>query len=181
MQQILIRHAQRYSDWEINDLYKLIHQVAMGSEHALVSFSAAREWLQDELEQLFLGPLEPLIESISPDGRIVRVHLRPFVQLHLQGETLLRAFFRTASEFPGSPEKFAEYASVAAQLSAEGILTFRGEVVQTYLADMIRRGLPAVHHSAKYREFYRPAYRVVIKEFLPVEILEAAGRFSSPG
>jgi hypothetical protein len=40
MRDILIEHARRYPCWELDDVYKLIHQGAMGSKHEVASSSS---------------------------------------------------------------------------------------------------------------------------------------------
>jgi hypothetical protein len=171
---ILIRHARRYSEWDVDDLYKLIHQAAMGSGHALTDESGVRDWLMQELAHLGSGPDESLIDPISPDGRIVRVHLRPFAMLHLQEEPLLQAFIRTAKAVSSSTERLTEYATVAVQLAEEGQFPFSGSRLIGHLARMRDNGFPAIHHSARYEQLYQPAYRVVAEEQLPKEIIAAA-------
>jgi hypothetical protein len=176
MESILIDHAHRYPNWAVADLYKLIHQAALGSEHAIRDEAHAREWLARELTQLGPGPDEPLIDPISPGGQVVRVHLRPFASLRLDEETLLKAFVLTANEFKGSPDRLLEYADVAEKLGGEGLLPIEFGEVSRCVAGMHAAGFPAVHHSPKYEEAYRPAYRVVVRELLTAEILTAASR-----
>ncbi len=178
MRKILIQHSLRYPEWEIDDIYKLIHQAAMGSEHAIENIAAARDWLRRELDQLSPGGHEPLLDPISPDGRIVRVHLRPFVASQFQEEVLLQAFIQTVRVFPPSPEQFAAYAAATVQLAEEGILRFPPREVNAFFVKMTRQGLTAVRHSDRYRELYHPVYRVVAVELLPAEIQAAAGQRS---
>jgi hypothetical protein len=176
MLSILNEHARRYPQWEVDDLYKLIYQAAMGSEHGVRDESSLRDWLLQELGQLGPGPAEPLVDPISPDGRIVRVHLRPYSTLQFQPETLLLAFIRTTREFSPSPERLAEYAAVATQLTGEGKLPFSRGMVANFMADMRARNFPAMHHSIRYRQLYQPAYRVVLRDLLPEEIVAAVWR-----
>jgi hypothetical protein len=174
MRSILIDHARRYPEWAVDDLYKLIHQAAMGSKHALTDESVARESLLQELAHLDRGPDEPLVDPISPDGRVVRVHLRPFSMLRLRQESLLLAFIRTPKEVPPSVDSFGGYAAAAAQLAQEGRLAFTDSRLAAYLSEMQASGFPAVHHSQGYARLYRPAYRVVAWDLLPEEIMAAA-------
>jgi hypothetical protein len=174
MRTILIDHMRRYPDWAVDDLYKLIHQAAMGPEHALTDESAVRDWLTQELTHLVPGPDESLIDPVSPNGRIVRVHLRPFAKLRLQEEALLQAFIQTAKEVHPSTDRLAEYATVATELAEEGILPFTSGQITPYLAKLRESGFPAVHHSATYEHLYRPAYRVVTLELIPNEIIAAS-------
>ncbi len=146
----------------------------MGSEHALSDEARVRAWLARELGQLGPGPADPLIDPISPDGRIVRIHLRPFASRQLDPEDLLAAFIRTAREFTSSAISFREYTIVAVRLAEENILPFSPGQVTTFFAGMQAAGYPAVHHSLPFAAHYRPAYRVVARDLLPAAILAAA-------
>ena len=170
---ILVDHARRYPAWELDDLYKLIHQAAMGSEHALADEARAREWLNRELATLGPSPAEPLIDPISPDGRIVRVHLRPFRRLRLPPENLLQAFLETAQQVAPSNERFSELAAAASQASQQGLLAFTAAQVDAYMAQRQDSGHPPVHHSPRYVQLYRPAYRVVARDLLTDGVLLA--------
>jgi hypothetical protein len=176
MRSILIEHARRYPQWTMDDLYKLIHQAAMGSEHIMGDEAVLRDWLVQELAHLDPGRDESLVDPISPDGRIVRVHLCPFTNLQLQEEPLLQAFIRTAEEVIPSSMQLAEYAASAIQIAKEGKLPFSSAQVTSYMEDMRARDYPAVHHSVRYKQLYKPAYRVVSSDLLPKEIIAAARR-----
>jgi hypothetical protein len=172
MRDILIDHARRHPCWALEDLYKLVHQGAMGSEHAVIDEARAREWLARELKDLESGPEEPLLDPISSDGLIVRVHLRPLVRLSLDPGLLLAAFVRTAREFRGSTERIEESFAEAAGLARDELLAFDEADVNGFFARMKVAGFPAVHHSAAFEAAYRPAYRVVARAFLPQDLLE---------
>jgi hypothetical protein len=174
MRAILNEHARRYPQWEVDDLYKLILQAAMCSEHDMGDETSLRDRLLQELAQLGPGPGEPLVDPISPDGRIVRVHLRPFTILQSPLEPLLQAYIRTSREVSPSPERLEEYAAVAILLAGEGMLPFSRGLVANFMADMRARNFPAVHHSVRYRQLYQPAYRVVLRDLLPKEVIAAA-------
>lgn len=171
MRAILIEHAQRYPLWEVADLYKLIFQRVMGSEHAVADGVPVGKYLYQELKQLGSGPKEPLIDPISMDGAIVRVHLRPFVRRGLDVQALLQAFIRTANETQGSGEMLDDYGMAAIELAREGVLPFGIEETTLWFRSMKTENYPAVHHSQRYRMRYQPAYRVVAKVFLPEEII----------
>lgn len=173
MRALLLDHARRYPAWELTDLYKLLHQAAMGAEHALTHEAGVREWLVRELAELSqgAGPDEPLLDPLSPDGQLVRVHLRPFVHCGLAPELLLQAFFRTARERTPAPEQLMASTEVAVQLAQERLLPFDADAVTAFFADRKAQGFPAYHHSAAFCQHYQPAYRVVARAFLPKELL----------
>jgi hypothetical protein len=157
---ILRSHFSRYPEMQIQDLYKLLHQGAMGSEHAVSNPESARDWLTRELAELGEGPREPLIDPISPDGKIVRIHLRSFVAAGYNPDELLDAFIRTANEYRGDVRLLEGFWQAA-------IATFKFPTAEMdeFFQSMKANNYPAVHHSPEYEQLYRPAYRVVALAF----------------
>ncbi len=174
MRTILIEHSQRYPYWAISDLYKLIHQSTMGSEHAMGNEDRVRDWLRTELNSLVPGPVEPLLDPISPDGKIVRIHLRPFSKLNLDEEKLLQAFLHTAQIVIPSTNQLFEYAGIAIRLAEDEYISFDADEIYGYIQGLRDSGFPAVHHSQIFEDNYLPAYRVVARDLIPEEILTSA-------
>jgi hypothetical protein len=161
---IVARHLVRYPAMQLQDVYKLAHQACLGSEHAVRERSQAERWLRREIAQLGDGPPEPMLDPISADGGILRVHLRAFLAAGGEIGALLDAFVRTANGFRGSTERLrACWASVEA-MAAAGLLPFTQAEAQALGRRMEDMGHPAVHHSDAFRMAYRPAYRVVAGE-----------------
>ncbi len=169
--QILKEHARRYPRWRAEDLYKLIHQAAMGSEHAIQNEENVARYLQNELNDLPEGPSEPLVDPISGDGQILRVHLRPFIKRDLDPQILLHAFIQTAKEFHGEKTHLDEYAQAGIELIGQSKFSFTENDFQQLFAKMKAKNYPALHHSAPYKKHYSPAYRVIARQFLPQGLL----------
>ena len=51
-------------------------------------------------------------------------------------------------------------------LTEEGKMPFSPAVLEDYLKEYEDAGYPAVSHSEIYRRHYKPAYRVVAKQYL---------------
>jgi hypothetical protein len=167
---IINEHLTRYPVMQLEDLYKLAHQACLGSEHAVASWDYAQQRLQQELVQMGDGPAEPLVDPITADGRIVRVHLRPLVAGGGDVDQLLDAFIRTAAEYAGTPADLENYATEVEAIAATGAFPFQPADVGIYWQRLEVLGYPAVHHSAVYRTAYQPAYRVIAAEFLPLSV-----------
>lgn len=161
-------HVERHPLMEVQDLYKLVFQAAMGSEHAVPDPESARQWLERELSNLSGGTPEPLTEPLSPDGALVRVNLRAFIQQDGEVDLLLAAFVATAARHEGSKDRLRSYWSDVEAMAGEGALAFDLDQLREFFSDMQSRGFPAVHHSPQYRDTYHPAYRVVLIELLPL-------------
>jgi hypothetical protein len=157
---VIRNHMARYPAMQISDVYKLVMQAALGSEHAIADPLAARVRLERELAELEGEYDERLMDPISAGGQIVRVHLRPFVAQGGKVETLLQAFIRTAREYRGDLQTLVDYWNIAATLGYHP-----AEEMDNFMRSMQAQAYPAVHHSPEYRQLYRPAYRVVKAEF----------------
>lgn len=166
-QRIVARHMARYPAMQLEDVYKLAHQASLGSEHAVPDRAHAQRSLEQELAQLGDGPAEAMLDPISPDARILRVHLRPFVASDGDMAQLLEAFVRTANEYRGSTRQLRSHWTSVEVMTATGHLPFTPTDAQAFWLQMESASYPAVHHSAAYQVAFRPAYRVVAHEFLP--------------
>lgn len=156
-----------HPELEPQDLYKLLHQAAMGSAHAVDDTAGVRHWMEQELTTMGDRPIDPLIDTIAPDGAVVRVNLRPWVTAGRSTDSLLSAFIRSAEVIPQDTVKLGRYLEVADSMAGEGSLPFDGRVWRELVAARRKEGFPAVHHSASYEMAYHPAYRVVQGSLVP--------------
>lgn len=159
LESILKSHFARYPNMQIQDLYKLIHQANMGSGHAVTDHEAARLWLERELAEMGNGIPEPVLDPISADGQVARVHLRPFLAQGGDPQKLLTVFIRTANEFHEDERALKNNWEAATRLGL-----FPPADMDKFIQSM--QDYPAVHHSAIYTQRYHPAYRVVLQKYL---------------
>lgn len=171
---IVARQFARYPAMQPQDVYKLAFQAAMGSRHAGLDSAMAAGWMDRELASLAAGPPEPIRDTISSDGRMVRVNLRPYLAAGGSREALLRAFVRTAREFTGSLPRLRRELAQIERLAAAGEIPLPRSALHAYFERMRAQGYPAVEHSSGYDSAYHPAYRVVLAEFLPEGVAKGA-------
>ena len=165
--QLLDQHIQRYPRMELVDVYKLLHQAAMGPGHAIDDPASARDKLDAELAQLGEGPDDPIADPISPDGKLARIHLRPYLAAGHSVSVLANAFVQAGHSHPPAPEKLEKFCACLGDLAAAGGMPFLRDEVESYVQAIAARGYPVVHHSSTYRAAYHPAYRVVALDLLP--------------
>ncbi len=167
---LLTDQSDRYPHWQVQDVYKLLYQAALGSGHAVPDAARARSWLEEEISHLIPDANQPLIEHISPETNrernLVRVNLRPFLAASANSELLLDAFVRTANEFAGSISRLERYLSLLCQMPSRADFHFSIKDFENFVGEMRNQDYPAVHHSQLYARHYQPAYRVVAQEFL---------------
>jgi hypothetical protein len=163
----LIRtHLARYAQFEIMDAYKLLHQATFGPGHLITSKKTAREWLDSEFGQLTPSEDEPLVESIHPDGLIVRLHLRPYLACGGKTKPLLETFIRSAEQVPDDPGLMAQrWSTFEAWCQPGGVYAARFDPQEVPLFGRMRRQeqWPAIHHSPAYQNAYQPRYRVLTR------------------
>jgi hypothetical protein len=169
---IIQSHVIRYPQIQIEDLYKLAHQAAMGSEHAVKDIQSARDWLSNELINMGSISADPLFDEISPDGEILRIHLNPYIDHGGDTETLLQAFVRTANEYEGSLEKLKRYWTSVEQLADSSQINFQLDDLRNFIIKLDSKGYPAIHHSPKYENAYNPHYRVLARDYVHQLIAE---------
>ena len=80
------------------------------------------------------GPKEPAAEPIAPDGRIVRVNLRPYLTEQGDLDRLFRAFIQTAAKRIGSLDVFQRYLTYAEEMAVAGELPFSSNTLQSFFA-----------------------------------------------
>lgn len=165
--QLLAHHFQRYPRMELVDVYKLLHQAAMGPGHAIDNARSARDKLEAEVTQLGEGPDDPIADPISPDGKLARVHLRPYLAAGHSTSLLVDAFVQTGRSHPAAPERLEKFCACLGDLAVAGNIPFPRDEVQRYVLAIAGRAYPVVHHSDVYRAAYQPAYRVVALDLLP--------------
>jgi hypothetical protein len=134
----------------------------MGSEHAISDRVSVEPWLTRELVEMGEGIPEPLIDPISHNGEIVRIHLRPYVAAGHDPMMLLDAFIRTANEYHGDIRLLEQYWQNAVSMDI-----FPVSELDEFFRGLKEKGFPAVHHSAEYERLYKPAYRVVSLALCP--------------
>ncbi|MFN0038743.1 MAG: hypothetical protein ACKVP2_04450 [Burkholderiales bacterium] len=164
--QLLQQHVTRYPASQLVDIYKLLHQAALGPGHAVSDSATALKRLKDEVSNMQGGPQDPLDDVISPDGRLARIHLRPFLAAGGDIEDLHRAFVDTAAGYAPTPGKLEKFCACLGDLAGSGNLPFEKTRVIEFFDDIARSGYPVMRHSDDYRLAYRPAYRVVAVDLL---------------
>ena len=162
LSQLIGGHLIRYPAAEPRDVYKMLYQGVLGSEHLLVSEDEFAAHLCAELDEVQPNDDEPLWEPLRPDGLLGRLNLRPFKARGGDPDRLLEVCLRTASMQWGTPEDLKRAWDTFAVLTRQGAFPAlspgRVDILTRYL---ILHNYPPMHHSTMYRRSYLPAYRVV--------------------
>lgn len=148
----------------IEDAYKWLYQATLGGEHAVTDDSGPRAWLDGEWGTL--GPpnrREPLIEKLTPDGKLIRVNLRPLKAQGGDKGMLLAIFVESARAFRSDKLVFhVAWRELGSVLSRKSWRSINHREWTRLDAECRKANYPAVHHSRAYEQAYHPAYRVIL-------------------
>ena len=167
--EFLQAQCRTYPQLQPEDLLKGLHQSVFGCGHFVDE--KAEEYLQRELETL--EPSDgPEVEPLA--GDFCRVHLRYLSKYGLAPQTLFRLFWLSGIEPAGNAVQMEEKLEVLLRMaSAQQLPVAYGEV-RTLVEEWRKAGYLACHHSNRFRAVYKPAYRVIRKEYARLLPLFAA-------
>jgi hypothetical protein len=157
----VIAEVKRYPELEIQDLYKLAHQAAMGNKHILADTAMALKYLEEELLSINPSPKESLIIYLRSDSLIGRVNLQAFKAHKGNSARLFEMMVRSASIFKPSISLLKSFWMDIESLASESKIQFKKSELKKYFQQMQQKGFPAVHHSKTIIENYHPTYRIV--------------------
>lgn len=164
----LIEHHQSSKrDLQVQDVYKLLYQAHFDVGYILTDTAAVVSYLLPELGSLdtTIGD-ESLVERISTSGKMVRINLRPFKKGEFAPDLLVQLMFRSASVVKVDTSQFYREWNEFRSLVRFEVLEFPAKEVEQWNRQVIAGKLEPVHHSEKYRQANKPAYRVVRREFI---------------
>lgn len=147
----------------IEDAYKLIYQGNFGGEHLLTDLARARQLLFQEFEAITPAADEPLIETISLSGTIIRLNLRPYKFRQGQPTALFQALQKSAQSVTGTLADFLELWKIFKQAVLRHELPFDEQQLLQFDQKVQAENYPPQHHSTAYRQAYRPAYRILTR------------------
>ena len=157
----IIRHIEEYPECEIADIFKFIFQSACGCEHMVSDRERVLDYIRREAQSAVGG--ERHIDAL--DGDFCRVHLS-CIGDSLSAEELADMFLASARHEPRGKERIKEKLAVMRELVISGELKLDIAELDAAISEWAARGYPAIHHSDRFREKYRPAYRVIHNDVL---------------
>lgn len=156
---IALSHAEKYPLMQAQDYVKLAYQSAFGAGHMVSGFENALARVKSERMHE--------TENVSSEdigGGYVRLHLSGG-EYPLSCETAARMFVLSAESVPESKDTFFAFSEILLTLSAEGAIRPAQSEIGASLQKFRSGDFSPVSHTDIYRESYRPAYRVIKKEF----------------
>jgi hypothetical protein len=147
----------------VQDVYKLLYQGVFGVNHIMGGEALHRLIEEAERVMQLNGYEDPLLESASPDGYIVRVNLRPFIRI---GGNLM-VLFNAMEESVDVKEDNDSFTTLWRWFKEAYVpQVFEEASIRDIDEDLRSSGPRPRHHSDQYREAYYPAYRVIKRSAL---------------
>jgi len=147
----------------VEDAYKWLYHAALGADHAVDDYESVRTWILREWSGL--GPArrhEQEVVRLSPDGRWLRVNLRPYRDRGGDPEFLAALFFASAEgSSPPVTDFRREWLQLGEYLRRRSVGRIDRKAWERLDRETAAPGYPAIHHSSAYRQASRPAYRVI--------------------
>ena len=153
--QMVETHKERYPEMDNQDAYKLLFQGMLGPEHVISDAMEFKANLERELANLKPDFDQPLIESIRPDGRLARIHLRAWLATGQDLDILVADCLKAGDQAWNTHEEFSSLWSYYLTTVNINPSDFPWQVTEYKL--------PAIHHSKKFNLTYSPAYRLVLQ------------------
>jgi hypothetical protein len=173
---LLEQHLSWYPLMELRDIYKLLYQAVMGSEHLLTSPEQYTQNLYSEFDQLQPDPSQRLLEPVQPDGSLLRLNLRVYKVRQVNLDSLITALLETALLKAGTePELRATWTAFIVLCQQGRIRNFDAISIQQFSQWLNELEYPVMHHSEVYCRAYQPAYRLIAAKFVPALGLTYAG------
>ncbi len=166
---MVISHLNRYPAMEVQDVYTLIYQGAMGADYYSADAGGFEEQLIKEYEEAKADEKQALWETIRPDGELVRVHITALKARGGQPEALSTLCLWTASIFEGDKQDLKDGWGTFQHVCRDNRLRkFPQKELSEFTEWVEKNKYPSAPHSAVFRNAYDPHYRLVRREFLNI-------------
>ena len=160
---LILDHCKRYPALKPTDIFKFLYQSTNGNGHMVKSCENAVEYIKKEASEAEYAS-DTLTENL--DGSFCRVHLS-YLKEGLSEETLGKLFYLSSMKETEDKTALDERINAVSELAYSGELPFSAYEFETALEKWKSDGFPAIHHSEEFRTNYKPAYRVIHKDFVP--------------
>ncbi|MGD9008548.1 MAG: hypothetical protein PVG41_11535 [Desulfobacteraceae bacterium] len=175
---------------ELIDIYKCLHQGVFGVGHIIDHPEGFAHRLHQEMAHNTASEAirEPVVESISVDGEMLRINLRPLRAAFIDDvdravDALAQVCLQSAQVTRGVKAHFFDALDAFMMLNRAGEIVLAGHIfafpskwVESFLFELrqlMRRisQVPVFSHSQRYNQLNRPSYRVVARSALEASLL----------
>ena len=167
LRRVLTTESSIRPDATVQDMYKLMFQSCMGPGHLIADPERFRRDLISELESTPPDPLIPLVENITVKSPVARINLAAMRDREIPVEPVAEHCLGFNRQFEPLPVQwFLLILNNLAEWLAEMPCHLPADDSRRFL-QMLPQTVPGpVHHSSRYRQLYRPHYRLIHPDFV---------------
>jgi hypothetical protein len=163
---LIRQHLDWYPRLQLPDIYKLLYQGVMGSEHMVATQQEFGRRLEIEFENQPSDVTHPVLEVIRPDHTLFRLNLRPYKAQHTTIQPLIPAMLATTKLVTGTLDELrAVWSDFVINCQQEKMASFSPSQLDEFTGWLEQQGYSALHHSEVYTKEYQPAYRLISSKF----------------
>lgn len=162
---ILTLHTKKYPLMQPCDAIKLLYQNEFGGGHIIRDAEQSLLQIKKEYASLSIVMRSDIrFEEIG--NHLIRFPLYALRQDFCTPEELNRIFIISSAKHKGTLSGFLNKIDVLKKYFSDLSFSFCKKDLERYLSQYEKDDYPMVSHSQTYRYAYKPAYRIVRKEYL---------------
>lgn len=148
---------------ESQDIVKMCYQAAYGAEHILSDVSHAKAYFTKEFMET-QAENKPIYEPVC--HKYCRVNIASWKFRGLDPDFLFNMFVSSAVPVEKGHLEFYNFLEQAEKVIEEGNSNIRIDKHKLFIQNYLSQGINPVHHSSRYREIEKPAYRIVKVQYM---------------
>lgn len=163
LKQLLSNNYKKYPKSDIQDVFKLLYQAEFGCGHLVRNYENNFEMLKKEWENTAISEEEDLVEDIG--NGYVRINISAAKRECISIDLFQRVFIKSSLKQDGIIENFLHSISEFKNICMENGYIESCHEIDNMIIKWENDNYPIFSHTEKYREEYKPAYRVVLRKY----------------
>jgi len=161
---LIIANIERYPAMQPVDVYKLVYQGTFGPAHLAADSLLMLNYLQDEIAGIDADSNTASFEPVCPSRKYIRINLKYFKAIDGDPHKLVSAILRSSVTTTDS-NSIKKHWKWVEEMAEDGELPFEPVAFQAFSDSIKNLHYPVIHHSEEFMKIYKPAYRVINREF----------------
>lgn len=166
-----------YPKSQLADVYKNFFQDYFGPGHILANVDGAKAYINRELSEP--RPFEgPLYEPTGAEGNFVRVNLSIIADSIISFDDFFNVFQTSMDGItPPQPDQWRKiWAKIDSVITSRNLSFENEQTDRAMIAERLRSGDFAVHHSDAYNNAYHFRYRIIARQLFNEKLLPLLSR-----
>lgn len=163
---ILTFHTKKYPLMQPCDVIKLLYQNEFGGGHIIQDEKQSLLNIKKEYNALSIEMYSDKMYLEEIGNQLIRFPLYALRKNFCTPEQLNQLFILSSAKHKGTLSGFLYKIDIIKNHFSDFSFSFSKNDLELYLAQYEKDSYPMVSHSQTYRDAYKPAYRIVRKEYL---------------